>query len=128
MVILVWWFWMLCGTLWSLETLYLCKIVYAQFGFMLALRILNLCSIYINMRPFFSFVCVWIKFKFLGLSQTWFYLYYYLRGFPCLQWTFHYKKMGFRPRLKNTAIDPKNAAIGYSCVYKCGLNTVAIGL
>ena len=45
----------------------------------------------------------------------------------------HYKKMGFRPRLKNAAIDPKNAAIGYSHVfysrvYKCGLNTVAIGL
>ena len=27
-----------------------------------------------------------------------------------LSW--HYKKMGFRPRLKNAAIDPKNAAIG----------------
>ena len=26
--------------------------------------------------------------------------------------TMHYKKKGFRPRLKNTAIDPKNAAIG----------------
>ena len=24
----------------------------------------------------------------------------------------HYKKMGFRPRLKNAAIDPKNAPIG----------------
>ena len=40
----------------------------------------------------------------------------------------HYKKMGFRPHLKNAAIDPKNAAIGYSCVYKRGLNTAAIGL
>ena len=40
----------------------------------------------------------------------------------------HYKKMGFRLRLKNAAIDPKNAAIGYSCVYKRGLNTAAIGL
>ena len=30
----------------------------------------------------------------------------------------HYRKMGFRPRLKNAAIDPKNAAISYSCVYK----------
>ena len=38
------------------------------------------------------------------------------------------KKRGFRPRLKNAAIDPKNAAIGYSCVYKRGLNTAAIGL
>ena len=45
----------------------------------------------------------------------------------------HYKKMGFRPRLKNAAIDPKNAAIGYSRVfyshvYKRSLNTAAIGL
>ena len=38
----------------------------------------------------------------------------------------HYKKRGFRPRLKNVAIDPKNAAIGYSRVYKRGLNTAAI--
>ena len=47
--------------------------------------------------------------------------------------TQHYKKMGFRPRLKNAAIDPKNAAIGqsgifYSRVYKRGLNTAAIDL
>ena len=45
----------------------------------------------------------------------------------------HYKKMGFRLCLKNAAIDPKNATIGYSCVfyscvYKHGLNTTAIGL
>ena len=45
----------------------------------------------------------------------------------------HYKKRGFRPRLKNAAIDPKNAAIGYSCVfysriYKRDLNTAAIVL
>ena len=45
----------------------------------------------------------------------------------------HYKKMGFRPCLINAAIDPKKAAIGYSrvfysCVYKHGLNTAAIGL
>ena len=47
------------------------------------------------------------------------------------QW--HYKKRGFRPRLKNAAIDPKNAAIGYSRVfysrvYKRGLNSAAIVL
>ena len=46
---------------------------------------------------------------------------------------FNYKKRGFRPRLKNAAIDPKNAAIGYSRVfysrvYKRGLNTAAIVL
>ena len=45
----------------------------------------------------------------------------------------HYKKRGFRPRLKNAAIDPKNAAIGYSRVfysrvYKRGLNSAAIVL
>ena len=45
----------------------------------------------------------------------------------------HYKKRGFRPRLKDAAIDPKNAAIGYSRVfysrvYKRGLNTAAIVL
>ena len=45
----------------------------------------------------------------------------------------HYKKMRFRPRLKNAVIDPKNATIGYSRVfysrvYKRGLNTAAIGL
>ena len=45
----------------------------------------------------------------------------------------HYKKRGFRPRLKNAARDPKNAAIGYSRVfysrvYKRGLNTAAIVL
>ena len=45
----------------------------------------------------------------------------------------HYKKRGFRPRLKNAAIDPKNAAIGYSRVfysrvYKRGINTAAIVL
>ena len=45
----------------------------------------------------------------------------------------HYKKRGFRPRLKNAAIAPKNAAIGYSRVfysrvYKRGLNTAARGL
>ena len=40
----------------------------------------------------------------------------------------HYKKRGFRPRLKNVAIDPKNAAIGYSRVYKRGLNSAAIVL
>ena len=28
----------------------------------------------------------------------------------------HYKKQGLQPRLKNAAIDPKNVAIGYSCV------------
>ena len=38
------------------------------------------------------------------------------------------QKKGFRLCLKNAAIDPKNAAIGYSCVYKHGLNTAAIGL
>ena len=46
---------------------------------------------------------------------------------------YHYKKRGFRPRLKNAAKDPKNAAIGYSRVfysrvYKRGLNTAARGL
>ena len=45
----------------------------------------------------------------------------------------HYKKRGFLPRLKNAAIAPKNAAIGYSRVfysrvYKRGLNTAARGL
>ena len=45
----------------------------------------------------------------------------------------HYKKRGFRPRLKNAAIAPKNAVIGYSRVfysrvYKRGLNTAARGL
>ena len=50
----------------------------------------------------------------------------------------HYKKRGFRPRLKNAAIDAKNAAIGYSRVfysrvfysrvYKRGLNSAAIVL
>ena len=45
----------------------------------------------------------------------------------------HYKKRGFRPRLKNAAIDPKNAAVGYSRVfysrvYKRVLNTAAIVL
>ena len=42
--------------------------------------------------------------------------------------TEHYKKRVFRPRLKNAAIDPKNAAIGYSRVYKRGLNSAAIVL
>ena len=46
---------------------------------------------------------------------------------------YHYKKRGLWLHFKNTAVDPKNVAIGYSHVsysrvYKCGLYCATIAL